>query len=367
MKIKFNVKGGWKWASPFIDLLQGRRDEIILRADEQLKYIADAADKASQIEGCDAEMLKSMMKILNLKIGLPGTKAQLKPTFDADGQCEKLNIIVKWGGEVSLFSIRSHPCMVQEVDAASCSSMSINETDDVYHLLPQFTHSGRYQSRDIGENMRKDLTIMNKAILKNVSISSSSERRAIATAEIFGSAILDHHHQRQQATAKTVSPPSAPQAPEAVSGTNGSAAAEGVEDGSKIAEAGANGGKSSDVSQPHRLIIRKDLLDDSNAAKEPMDKVKKRLKVLLRPGEYKRPEFARVLSRVPDVEPQLIVQETVELMKYHRASELHRSNIPDLDSSVEDVKLIDPFAFCSHVRESETVGYRDYPVPMVLF
>lgn len=72
-----------------------------------------------------------------------------------------------------------------------------------------------------------------------------------------------------------------------------------------------------DAESPHRLIIRKDLLDDSNAAKEPQDKVKKRLKVLLRPGEYKRPEFA-FAWRVPDVEPQQVVQETVELLRYHR-------------------------------------------------
>lgn len=98
-----------------------------------------------------------------------------------------------------------------------------------------------------------------------------NRRRAIATAEIFGSAVMNHN--------------------QAAAGTD----------------------------SPHRLIIRKDLLDDSNAAKEPMDKVKKRLKVLLRPGEYKRPEFA-FAWRVPDVEPQQVVQETVELLRYHRAS-----------------------------------------------
>lgn len=137
MKLKFNIKGAWPWSKPFISLLQGRQDEIILREDEQLRYIEAAADEAMAIEGADTDMLNSLKKILNKKIGVSGTKAQLKPSFGEDGHCEKLNIIVKWGGE--------------------------------------FTHAGRYQSRDLGENFRKDYAILNKSLLKNATICSSSE------------------------------------------------------------------------------------------------------------------------------------------------------------------------------------------------
>lgn len=65
----------------------------------------------------------------------------------------------------------------------------------------------------------------------------------------------------------------------------------------------------------HQLTIRKDLLDDSNAAKEEMNEVKNRLKSLCRPGLHVAPEFAWPL---PEQDPFEVIKETVELMRYHR-------------------------------------------------
>ncbi|GAA6053816.1 hypothetical protein JCM3770_003050 [Rhodotorula araucariae] len=223
-KLKFKFKGKDAWTAPFLTLLQGRTTEIILRDPEQLQYIADAAEQAAVLDGADLEMCAQLRKIIDKKKSTIGTKAQLKPSFAGD-VCETLAVVVKWGGE--------------------------------------FTHAARYQARDIAENMRKDYTIMNKTLLDHTNVYTSSERRVVATAEIFTTAFLDERER-----------------------------------------------PSGDQQTTHQLIIRKDLLDDSNAAKDEMEKVKKKLKTLCRPGCHVRPEFAWHAEK----EPFEVVKETIELM-----------------------------------------------------
>jgi len=115
-------------------------------------------------------------------------------------------------------------------------------------------------------------------------IFTSSERRVIASAEIFAVALLDPQH-------PSYSTPSG---------------------SSRISDIIHQGFMNKHIPQqmnspPLKLIVRKDLLDDSNAAKDLMDDVKKRLKILLRPGESeKRPELTW---------PKSMKKEPVEVVK----------------------------------------------------
>lgn len=132
-KLKFNFPIGERWTQPFVTLLNGEREEIILRERSQLNRIATAVEEAKGLgaDGDDLVKLTQLNNALFSKIDLPGTKAQLKPVYSKKqpGQVRrltKLTLVFKWGGE--------------------------------------FTHSARYQSRDLGENMKKDISIMSTRV-----------------------------------------------------------------------------------------------------------------------------------------------------------------------------------------------------------
>ncbi|KAG8995548.1 hypothetical protein FRB90_000144 [Tulasnella sp. 427] len=176
----------------------------------------------------------------------------------------------------------------------------------------EFTHAARYQSRDLGENLRKDISILNKDMLNNVQIFTSSERRVTASAEIFAAALLDNNTPRNVGHINPGSPLPLPHTPPTRS--------------SRSSEAG------SAMDRPavpcYKLIIRKDLLDDSNAAKELTDDVKKRLKILLRNGESeRRPELT--WPKNMKAEPAQVVQEVIQLMSSFRT--IMRKNYETVD------------------------------------
>ena len=104
--------------------------------------VLEAVDEAFA-EGVDElDKLKLLKEVLTKKMTFSGTKVQIKPNFK-DGKFEKLQLILKWGGE--------------------------------------FTHSALHQSKDLGENMRKDIILINKECLDDVKVFTASERRVSAS------------------------------------------------------------------------------------------------------------------------------------------------------------------------------------------
>ena len=143
----------------------------------------------------------------------------------------------------------------------------------------EFSHAAIHQARDYGINLRRDILIMNKEALDHCTIYTSSERRVLASAETFAQAFLD--------------------------------------------------GSESDA--PKNMIVRKDLLDDSNAAKDLMDNVKEELRARLQPtpeNAHLRPEHWP--KDLPP--PSLIGTEIQKLL--HSLGETMHENFSKLDVDV---------------------------------
>lgn len=137
------------------------------------------------------------------------------------------------------------------------------------------THSARHQATDVGEQLGQYLKLLNRDALSDVKTYTSSERRVIASAHL--------------ATCSTLG---------------------------------------LDTLPDDFLIVRKDLLDDSNAAKDLMDKVKKKLKPLLRQGAEAPKQFTWP-PKMP--QPFVVIKRVCELMNFHR--EIMRYNLEHHDAS----------------------------------
>ncbi|KAL5630015.1 hypothetical protein BROUX41_001621 [Berkeleyomyces rouxiae] len=284
---------------PFIALLRGHQEEVLLIGEAALSSVRHAVDLAMAQGVEDQVKLKLLQTVLIKKGPWPGTKVQIKPMFrkkktdstPASPMIEpppiiKEGIVGEFGTVPSSAVSSSKPSPTIAVstpvrgpdrrahrqDSLSGVTMSrITAAEDglvldKLQLIVKWggepTHSARYQAQELGSNMHNDLALLNREVLDEVHIYSSSERRVTTSAHIWAGAFLGQK---------------------------------------KL---------------PDDLItIRKDLLDDSNAAKDEMDKVKKKLKGLLREGNERPPQFAWP-PKFP--EPSVVQKRVVSLMKFHR-------------------------------------------------
>ncbi|KAK1998520.1 hypothetical protein LX36DRAFT_656507 [Colletotrichum falcatum] len=265
--------------APFIELLKGHQEEVLLIGEAALASVLQAVDVALRAGVEDRTKLKALRNVLVKKGGWAGTKVQIKPMFRkkkteeiAVSSGDELSQVLKEGVETDFAEkpeeaaakpensspVRMPPKRHDSLSGVTMSRITAAEESlvlDKLQLIVKWggepTHSARYQAQELGENMRNDFNLLNRDVLDEVHVFSSSERRVTTSAQIWASAFLDRK----------------------------------------------------DLPEDF-ITIRKDLLDDSNAAKDEMDKVKKKLKGLLR--KEKMPEPSEVQTRV------------VQLMNFHR-------------------------------------------------
>ncbi|TEA20796.1 Inositol hexakisphosphate and diphosphoinositol-pentakisphosphate kinase [Colletotrichum sidae] len=275
---------------PFIELLKGHQEEVLLIGEAALASVLHAVDVATRAGVEDRSKLKTLRNVLVKKGGWAGTKVQIKPMFRkkktedvAVSSGDELSQVLKEGVEADFAEksedggakadnsspSRKPPKRHDSLSGVTMSRITAAEESlvlDKLQLIVKWggepTHSARYQAQELGENMRNDFNLLNRDVLDEVHVFSSSERRVTTSAQIWASAFLDRK----------------------------------------------------DLPEDF-ITIRKDLLDDSNAAKDEMDKVKKKLKGLLRKGNERPSQFAWP-EKMP--EPSEVQTRVVQLMNFHR-------------------------------------------------
>lgn len=314
-------------SQPFVDLLKGHQEEIVIKGEAALASVSDAVKQAMEKGLEDMEKLKLLQTSLEKKGGLPGTKVQIKPMFRRrrpeevkeqglaavpspipEGKPSEEALLPTTGEATQeTEELQRSQTRSDSISGATFSRFSAVENDLVLDKLQlvikwggEPTHAARYQSEDLGLNMRDDLKLMNKEALNNVRLFTSSERRVSTSGELeilILATILGIAANKPPSTAEIWASSFLDQ-----------------------------------KSIPRNLIqVRKDLLDDSNAAKDVMDKVKKKLKVLLREGSAPSQFAWPKDSNIP--EPSVVLDTLVELMKFHRSVMHH--NFKKLEDSAQ--------------------------------
>lgn len=283
---------------PFIELLRGHQEEVLLIGEAALASVANAVDVAIRAGIEDRGKLLALRNVLVRKGSWPGTKVQIKPMFRKKKSPVEETVFppveeqrvakdVTPTGTSTLptgpfgdladqnppaddgMTPRLPPRRHDSLSGVTMSKFTAAENNfvlDKLQLIVKWggepTHSARYQAQELGDNMRNDYQLLNRDILEEVHVFSSSERRVTTSAQIWASAFLGEKNLPEDF-----------------------------------------------------ITIRKDLLDDSNAAKDEMDKVKKKLKGLLRKDNERPPQFAWP-ENMP--EPSEVQTRVVQLMNFHR-------------------------------------------------
>ena len=187
---------------PFVDLLKGHDEEVLLKGEGALNSVTNAVKVALEQGEEDSEKLQLLKTALAKKGSWTGTKVQIKPMF----RKRKEEITIRPGGETQKNSAPNTPLASDDsmmdprdeqtdprefaharndsTSGVTLSRFAAAENDltlDKLQLIIKWggepTHAARYQSHDLGENMRNDLLLLNKEILDDVRVFTSSERR----------------------------------------------------------------------------------------------------------------------------------------------------------------------------------------------